>query len=180
MVGPRLAGRLGAAKVVFARAGVDAPAKELTDAAGVGVGNPVSPFPTSLGSRHRRLQAGSRRSTHARTPPGRSGRTTRHSRRSSAGSTASPTSWPPRTDWPRHCNPEIHRSTSSRRTSSPASAPRRPSWLQGAEDAGEIHIDLSADELLYAGARLSQPMGDTDADHGRRLVRVLINGLRRR
>jgi hypothetical protein len=41
-----------------------------------------------------------------------------------------------------------------------------------------IQTELSVDELLYAVARLCQPIGDTDDDQSRRLVGVLINGLR--
>jgi hypothetical protein len=47
-------------------------------------------------------------------------------------------------------------------------------------DAGEIHTDLSVEELLCAVARLCQPTGNTDADQSRRLVGVLISGLRAR
>jgi AcrR family transcriptional regulator len=50
--------------------------------------------------------------------------------------------------------------------------------LTAASDAGAIQTELSVDELLYAVARLCQPIGDADDDQSRRLVGVLINGLR--
>jgi hypothetical protein len=52
--------------------------------------------------------------------------------------------------------------------------------LRAASDADEIHTDVSADELLYAVARLCRPIGDGGPDQGHRLVGLLINGLRYR
>jgi len=50
--------------------------------------------------------------------------------------------------------------------------------LAAASGAGEIRSDLSADELLYAVARLCKPIGDADGNQSRRLVSLLVNGLR--
>ena len=52
--------------------------------------------------------------------------------------------------------------------------------LRTASTAGEIDTNLTVDELLYAVARLCQPIGEAGPEQSRRLVGALINGLRTR
>src|SRR5919109_3990413 len=51
--------------------------------------------------------------------------------------------------------------------------------LDAATSAGEIRADVSAKDLLTAVALLCHPAPDTDADYSRRMVGLLIDGLRK-
>ena len=172
-----IAALVDAAKVVFARAGVDAPAKELADAAGVGVGTLYRHFPhrsdlvIAVFKQEVDACADAAGPIVAGNPP-----------------FAALERWLYRfTDFlaTKHGLAQALHSGDPAFDELPAYfrarfGPTLTQLLQGAADAGEIHTDLSANDLLYAVARLSQPVGDTDADHSRRLVGVLINGLRAR
>jgi AcrR family transcriptional regulator len=50
--------------------------------------------------------------------------------------------------------------------------------LDAATAAGDIRADVSAKDLLTAVALLSHPAPDTDAEYSRRMVGLLIDGLR--
>lgn len=56
--------------------------------------------------------------------------------------------------------------------------PALQSLLQAAIKAGQVREGADADELLLAVARLSTPGPDGDPEPGRRMVRLLVDGLR--
>ena len=56
--------------------------------------------------------------------------------------------------------------------------PALQSLLAAAIDAGEVRHGADADELLLAAARLATPGADGDLEPGRRMVRLLVDGLR--
>lgn len=56
--------------------------------------------------------------------------------------------------------------------------PALGSLLDAAAAAGEIRADVNARELLYAVANLCQPVADEEAGYNQRMVAILIDGLR--
>jgi AcrR family transcriptional regulator len=56
--------------------------------------------------------------------------------------------------------------------------PALQSLLQAALEAGEIRESVDPDQLLLAAARLATPGADCDLEPGRRMVGLLIDGLR--
>ena len=56
--------------------------------------------------------------------------------------------------------------------------PALQSLLQAASASGDIRAAIGTDELLFAVARLCRPIGEPDIDQSRRMVTILINGLR--
>ena len=166
-----------AATVVFSRSGVDAPAKEIADAAGVGVGTLYRHFPRrsdlviAVFKREVDACADAADPLAAEHPP-----------------FAALERWLYRfTDFvatKRGLAQALH-------SGDPAFdelpdyfrarfGPALTQLLDAAASDGEVDTDLSADELLYATARLCQPIGDAGPDQSRRLVGLLINGLRTR
>jgi AcrR family transcriptional regulator len=55
--------------------------------------------------------------------------------------------------------------------------PALGSLLDAAVAAGEIRDVASPKDLLYAVSKLSLPMGDEEPDHGRRMIDLLVDGL---
>jgi AcrR family transcriptional regulator len=52
------------------------------------------------------------------------------------------------------------------------------SLLDAAAAAGVVRADIEASELVLAGARLAMPASDGDSAQGRRMVALLVDGLR--
>jgi AcrR family transcriptional regulator len=164
-----------AAKSVFSRSGVDAPAKEIADEAGVGVGTLYRHFPR----RSDLVVAVFKHEVDACAD--------------AAGPLAEGNPpfealalWLYRfTDFvsTKHGLAQALHSGDPAFDELPAYfrarfGPALSSLLDGASAAGTIDTDLTVDELLYAAARLCQPIGDAGDDQSRRLVGVLVNGLR--
>lgn len=57
-------------------------------------------------------------------------------------------------------------------------APALGSLLAAAAASGEIRADIGAEDLLYAVANLSRPAGDDAVAYSQRMVALLIDGLR--
>lgn len=55
--------------------------------------------------------------------------------------------------------------------------PALGSLLDAAVAAGDIRDVASPQDLLYAVSKLSLPMGDEEPDHGRRMIDLLVDGL---
>jgi AcrR family transcriptional regulator len=166
-----------AAKTVFAQSGVDAPAKEIADAAGVGVGTVYRHFPRrsdlviAVFKQEVDACADAAGPLAAEHPP-----------------FVALARWVHRfTDFvaTKHGLAQALHSGDPAFDELPAYfrarfGPALGSLLETASAAGEIETDLTVDELLYAVARLCQPIGDGGPDQSRRLVGTLINGLRTR
>ena len=111
---------LEAAKAVFATAGVDAPAKEIADRAGVGVGTLYRHFPQRSDLVRAVFQRGvdacadAAPALAAANEPGAALR---------SGSTATPSSWEPSEGSPRPCTPATRRTAPCRATSCSGSNP---------------------------------------------------------
>jgi hypothetical protein len=56
--------------------------------------------------------------------------------------------------------------------------PTLTALLDAAAADGAIRGDLGAEDLLYAIALLCQPVAGREPGHGRRMVAVLVDGLR--
>jgi hypothetical protein len=56
--------------------------------------------------------------------------------------------------------------------------PTLGSLLEAATASGEIRADISVRDLLYAVAKLCVPVADEEAGYSRRMVALLIDGLR--
>lgn len=56
--------------------------------------------------------------------------------------------------------------------------PALGSLLDAATAAGEVRAVISSQDLLYAVAKLCTPLPDEEPDHGRRMVALLVEGLR--
>lgn len=55
--------------------------------------------------------------------------------------------------------------------------PALGSLLDAATESGEIRAVASPKDLLYAVSKLSLPMGDEEPEHGRRMIDLLVDGL---
>jgi AcrR family transcriptional regulator len=166
---------LEAAKAVFATSGVDAPAKEIADLAGVGVGTLYRHFP----QRSDLIKAVFQREVDAC---------------ADAASALSAAHEPgvALAKW-------LHRYTEFLATKRGLSAalhsgdpafdalpgyfmqrfgPTLGSLLETAAASGEIRADISAKDLLYAVANLCVPVEDEGVEYSQRMVALLIDGLR--
>ncbi len=163
---------LEAAKAVFATSGVDAPAKEITDLAGVGVGTLYRHFPQRAdlvaAVLHREIdvvaQAGPALS--AEHLPGEALR--RWLRRytefvgTKRGFAAALHSGDPAFDaLPGYFMQRME--------------PVLAALLAAA--AGQVRADVSAKDLLHAVALLCQPVRGEDVDYNQRMVAILVDGL---
>ncbi|WP_125776599.1 TetR/AcrR family transcriptional regulator [Antribacter gilvus] len=166
---------LEAAKTVFRTSGVDAPAKEIADLAGVGVGTLYRHFPkrsdlvTAVFQHEVDACAAAAPALADENEPG-----------------VALEKW-------------LHRYTeflatkrglaSALHSGDPAFdalpcyfmerlGPALDSLLEAAVEAREIRALVSPQDLLYAVSKLSLPLGDEEAGHGRRMVDLLVDGLR--
>lgn len=166
---------LDAAKQVFGTSGVDAPAKEIADLAGVGVGTLYRHFPKRSDLVKAVFQAEVDATADAAPvlaaehPP-----------------VAALEKW-------------LHRYTqflvtkrglaSALHSGDPAFdalpayfigrlGPALGSLLDAAVAAGAVRAVVSPQDLLYAVSKLSLPMEDEEPDHGRRMLDLLVDGLR--
>jgi AcrR family transcriptional regulator len=168
---------LDAAKTVFATSGVDAPAKEITDRAGVGVGTLYRHFPQradlikAVIEREIDVCAAAAATLAAEHEPADA--LARWLDRLAAfvatkrGFAAALHSGDPTFDglsgfFMAKLGPSLD------------------SLLGAAATAGQIRDDITAQDLLYAVAKLCAPRPDELPDYGRRMVAVLVDGLRRR
>ena len=168
---------LEAAKAVFGTSGVDAPAKEIADLAGVGVGTLYRHFP----QRSDLVKAVMQRGIDACADAGPA--------LSAAHEPAAALAlWLQRyTEFlstKRGLATALH-------SGDPAFdalpgyfmqrlGPALGSLLEAATAAGEIRADISAKDLLHAVALLCHPLPDEGVAYGQRMVAVLIDGLRYR
>ena len=167
---------LEAAMAVFAASGVDAPVREIAEKAGVGVGTVYRHFP----QRSDLIAAVFRREVDAcadaapvlaaEHEPGRGAGPMDaavrrlHRRQTRAGR-----------------GPALGRpglSTPYRPTSRSGSAPRSRALLDAAAAAGKVAGRVEPYDLLRAVASLCTPGHDVGPDHARRMVDLLIDGLR--
>ena len=166
---------LDAAKAVFATAGVDAPAKEITDRAGVGVGTLYRHFPQRsdlvLAVLKHEIDAcadaGAELS--AASPPGvaLAQWIQRYTELvatkvglASALQSADAAHQALREHFYRRMSPVLE------------------SLLDDARTAGEIRADVPAADVLHAVALLCHPVPGQDPGYGQRLVGIFIDGLR--
>jgi AcrR family transcriptional regulator len=166
---------LEAAKSVFGTSGVDAPAKEIADLAGVGVGTLYRHFP----QRSDLVKAVFQREVDACADAG-------------PALTAVHGPGTALAEW-------LHRYTeflatkrglvTALHSGDPAFdalpgyfmrrlGPALTSLLETAAATGEIRADISAADLLHAVAQLCQPVPDEGVAYSRRMVALLIDGLR--
>jgi AcrR family transcriptional regulator len=164
-----------AARTVFATSGVDAPAKEITDLAGVGVGTLYRHFPQRSDLVKAVVESGI-------------------DAVADAGPVLSAAHEPAEalTQW-------IHRFTellatkrglaSALHSGDPAFAglpgyflqrlgPALAALLDAAVANGTVRDDISAEDLLHAITQLSQPVPGRGSGHDQHIVAVLIDGLR--
>jgi AcrR family transcriptional regulator len=166
---------LDAAKSVFAASGVDAPAKEITDRAGVGVGTLYRHFPQradlikAVIEREIDACADAAPVLAAAHEPGVA--LARWLDRFTAfvatkrGFAAALHSGDPAFDGlPGYLLEKL--------------GPALGSLLDAATATGEIRAGISARDLLFAVAKLCAPLPDEEADYGRRMVALLVRGLR--
>ena len=166
---------LDAAKAVFASSGVDAPAKQIADAAGVGVGTLYRHFPLrsdlvkAVFQREVDACADAAPMLMAEYTPG-----------------VALERWLYRfTEFvaTKHGLADALHSGDPAFDGLPAYfmsrfGPALASLLEAASASGEIRAVISADELLFAVARLCRPIGEPDIDQSQRMVAILVNGLR--
>jgi AcrR family transcriptional regulator len=166
---------LEAAKAVFATSGVDAPAKEIADLAGVGVGTLYRHFPQRadlvVGGQARRIDA----SAHAAPAllaahePGEAlavwlGHYTGFLATKDGLATALHKGEPAFAGLAEHFWYRF--------------GPALGSLLDSAAASGEVRSDVNAKELLTAVASLCLPVPDGGIDYSRRMVALLVDGLR--
>ena len=168
---------LDAAAAVFVASGVDVPVRDIAARAGVGVGTIYRHFPTRADLivavyRHQVeacAEAGPALLAEQQHAARRAGR---------AGSTCSSTSWSPSTASPRRCSPTTPPSRPCTPTSSTASCPCAPQLLDAAAAAGEIRPDVDAYELMRGVGNLCIGADNDPRYDARRMVGLLIAGLR--
>jgi AcrR family transcriptional regulator len=168
---------LKAAKTVFGTVGVDAPAKEIADLAGVGVGTVYRHFP----QRSDLVKAVFQREVDACADEAPALAATYEPGEAVA-------KWLLRfTEFvaaKRGLAPALH-------SGDPAFdalpdyfmerfEPALGALLEAAIGSGEIRADISAKDLLYAVADLCHTVSDEGAEHSRRMVALLVDGLRYR
>ena len=165
-----------AARAVFATSGVDAPAKEITDLAGVGVGTLYRHFP----QRSDLVKAVVESGIDAVADAG-----------PELGAAHEPAE--ALTRWVERFTELLGTKrglASALHSGDPAFAglpgyfqrrlgPTLAALLDAAAATGEVRSDISAEDLLYAIAQLCQPVPGRGPEHNRRMVAVLVDGLRR-
>jgi AcrR family transcriptional regulator len=165
---------LDAAKAVFATSGVDAPAKEIADRAGVGVGTLYRHFPkrsdlvTSVFQREVDACADAAPALAAAHEPGVAlanwlHRYTEFVATKRGLATALHSGDPAFDALPDYFMQRL--------------GPALGSLLDNAAASEEIRTDISPEDLLYAVSKLCVPVGDEGPASSRRMVDVLIDGL---
>jgi AcrR family transcriptional regulator len=166
---------LEAAKSVFATSGVDAPAKEIADLAGVGVGTVYRHFP----QRSDLVKAVFQREVDA----------------CADAASQLATAYEPSValaKWLQRYTEFLSTKrglASALHSGDPAFdtlpgyfaqrlGPALWSLLEAAADAGEIRADISHEDLLYAVSSLCLPPGDDGPAYTQRMVGLLVDGLR--
>jgi AcrR family transcriptional regulator len=166
---------LEAAKVIFGTSGVDAPAKEIADLAGVGVGTLYRHFPQrsdlvkAVFQREVDACADAAPALRAAHEPGTALamwllRYTEFIATKRGLATALHSGDPAFDALPGYFAERLE--------------PTLGSLLAAATASGEIRADISPDYLLHAVARLSLPVADEGAAYSQRMVELLIDGLR--
>jgi AcrR family transcriptional regulator len=166
---------LDAAKTVFASSGVDAPAKQIADAAGVGVGTLYRHFPrrsdlvVAVFQREVDACADAAATLAAEYPPGAAlekwlYRLTEFVATKRGLAAALHSGDPAFDDLPAQFMARF--------------GPALENLLRAAAASGEIQTAIGANELIYAVAKLCHPLGEESADQSQRMVTILINGLR--
>jgi AcrR family transcriptional regulator len=166
---------LEAAKAVFATAGVDAPAKEIADLAGVGVGTLYRHFPQRSDLVRAVFQRGVDACADAAptlavaNEPGVALRMWLHRYTEFVGTkrglaAALHSGDPAYGALPGYFNQRLE--------------PALASLLEAAIASGEIRADISARDLLHAVANLCMPVSDEGPTYSQRMVALLIDGLR--
>jgi AcrR family transcriptional regulator len=165
---------LEAARAVFARSGVDAPAKEIADLAGVGVGTLYRHFPQRSDLVVAVLQHGidacAAAATAAAREPGAAslaGWLRQYTEFLSAKrglATALHSGDPAFDALPGYFYQQLE--------------PALGALLDAAAAAGEIRAGVSARDLLTAVALLSHPVSDEPIAYSQRMVALLVDGLR--
>ncbi|MUL41449.1 TetR/AcrR family transcriptional regulator [Streptomonospora sp. PA3] len=168
---------LEAAKTVFATSGVDAPAKEIADKAGVGVGTLYRHFPQrsdlvkSVFQREVDACADAAPALAAENPPGQALEKwiDRYIEflATKRGLVKALHSGDPAFDaLPGYFMAKL--------------GPALGSLLEAAAAAGEIRPDVEPEDLLHAVPNLCMPVAEAGAEYPRRMVALLIDGLRHR
>ena len=166
---------LEAAKAVFGASGVDAPAKEITDLAGVGVGTLYRHFPRrsdlvkAVFRREVDACADAAPALIAAHAPGVAlakwlHRYTEFLATKRGLATALHSGDPAFDELPGYFMQRL--------------GPTLGSLLDAATASGEIRADISPKDLLYAVATLCQPAADEGVAYSQRMVALLIDGLR--
>jgi len=166
---------LEAAKAVFGTSGVDAPAKEIADLAGVGVGTLYRHFPQrsdlvkAVFQREVDACAGAAPALAAAHAPGEAlarwlGRYTEFLATKRGLATALHSGDPAFEALPGYFVQRL--------------GPALGSLLNAATASGEIRAGFSPADLLHAVANLSLPVGDEGAVYSQRMVALLFDGLR--
>ncbi|MBQ1038832.1 TetR/AcrR family transcriptional regulator [Micromonospora sp. C81] len=166
---------LDAAKTVFNTAGVDAPAKEITDLAGVGVGTLYRHFPQrsdlikAVIEREIDACADAAPALAAAHEPGVAlakwlDRFTAFVATKRGFAAALHSGDPAFDGLPGYLMQKL--------------GPALESLLEAATANGEVQARISAQDLLYAVAKLCAPMPNEEPDYGRRMVALLVDGLR--
>jgi AcrR family transcriptional regulator len=164
-----------AARTVFATSGVDAPAKEITDLAGVGVGTLYRHFPHRSDLVKAVVQSGI-------------------DAVADAGPALSAANEPAEalTEWIRRFTDLLATKrglASALHSGDPAFSELPASFLQrlgptlaallnAAVADGTVRDDVSAEDLLHAITQLCQPVPGQGPEHNQRIVAVLVDGLR--
>ncbi|WP_435205105.1 TetR/AcrR family transcriptional regulator [Micromonospora sp. bgisy143] len=166
---------LDAAKTVFGTTGVDAPAKEITDLAGVGVGTLYRHFP----QRSDLIKAVIEREIDACAD-------------AAPVLAAAHDPWTALAKWLDRFTAFVATKrgfAAALHSGDPAFdglpgylvqklGPALESLLEAATASGEIKANISAQDLLYAVAKLCAPIPDEEPDYGQRMVALLVDGLR--
>ena len=166
---------LEAAKTVFATAGVDAPAKQITDLAGVGVGTLYRHFPQrsdlikAVIEREIDACADAAPALAAAYEPGAAlakwlDRFTAFVATKRGFAAALHSGDPAFDGLPGYLMQKL--------------GPALGSLLEAAAASGEVRAGISARDLLYAVAKLCAPLPNEEAGYGRRMVALLVDGLR--
>jgi AcrR family transcriptional regulator len=166
---------LDAAKAVFASSGVDAPAKQIADAAGVGVGTLYRHFPrrsdlvVAVFQREVDACADAAETLTAENPPGEAVeqwlyRLTEFVATKRGLAAALHSGDPAFDDLPAQFMARL--------------GPALENLLRAAAASGEIQTAIGASELIYAVAKLCHPLGEESVDQSQRMVAILVNGLR--
>jgi AcrR family transcriptional regulator len=170
-----VAALIEAARTVFATSGVDAPAKEITDAAGVGVGTLYRHFPQRADLVKAVVESGI-------------------DAVADAGEALSAEHEPVEalTRWLRRFTELLGTKrglATALHSGDPAFeglpgyflqrlGPTLATLLDAAVADGSVRADIGADDLLHAVTQLSQPVPGRTLDHNHRIVAVFLDGLR--